>query len=82
MKLESKKFIFRSFVFWRVLLFLFLFLAIGIVPLQQNFLGGGLSSYLRSPYLWAWGNFDGEHYLSIAFKGYQPLTYFFFPVYP
>ncbi|MBU0845989.1 hypothetical protein KKH23_02175 [Patescibacteria group bacterium] len=39
-------------------------------------------SYLKQPFLWAWGNFDGEHYLSIAYQGYQPLTYFFFPVYP
>jgi Gpi18-like mannosyltransferase len=93
MKPESKKFIFRSFVFWRILLFAFLFLAIGLVSLQhkylggglsgqQDYLGGGLSSYLKQPYLWAWGNFDGEHYLSIAYQGYQSLTYFFFPTYP
>jgi len=82
MKPENKKFIFKSFVFWRILLFAFLFFAIGATSLQHNFLGGGLSSYLKQPFLWAWGNFDGEHYLSIAYQGYQPLTYFFFPVYP
>lgn len=82
MKSENKKFILKSFIFWRIILFFFLFLALGSVPLQQNFLGGGLSSYLNKPFLWAWGNFDGEHYLSIAYQGYQPLTYFFFPVYP
>ena len=93
MRKENRNFIFKSFVFWRVLLFAFLFLAIGSVSLQhkylggglagqQDFLGGGLVSYLRQPYLWAWGNFDGEHYLSLAYKGYQSLTYFYFPVYP
>jgi len=41
-----------------------------------------MQNYLSNPYLWAWGNFDGEHYLSIAQFGYQPLTYFFFPFYP
>ncbi len=82
MKPENKIFLFKAFVFWRIVLFVFLFLAIGSVTLQQNFLGGGLSSYLKQPFLWAWGNFDGEHYLSIAYQGYQPLTYFFFPIYP
>lgn len=83
----------KTFIFWRILLFVFLFLAIGSVSLQhkylggglsgqQDYLGGGLSSYLKQPYLWAWGNFDGEHYLSIAYQGYQSLTYFFFPTYP
>ncbi|MFV1917683.1 MAG: mannosyltransferase family protein [Patescibacteria group bacterium] len=74
--------IFLLFLTWRILLFTILFLAISIVPLQMNFLGGGLESYLAKPYLWAWVNFDGEHFLSIAYRGYQPLTYFFFPVYP
>ena len=41
-----------------------------------------MQNYLSNPYLWAWGNFDGEHYLAIAQFGYQPLTHFFFPLYP
>lgn len=53
-----------------------------MLPVQINFLGGGLYNYLQSPYLWAWANFDGEHYLFIAQSGYQALTYFFFPLYP
>lgn len=76
------KFTLSSFVIWRVLLFVFLYLAISIIPLQKNFLGGGLESYLKNPHIWSWLNFDGEHYLSIAQIGYQPLTYFFFPFYP
>lgn len=75
-------FILKSFVVWRAGLLAALFLAIKSVPLQANFLGGGLQNYLANPYFWAWGNFDGEHYLAIARFGYQPLTYFFFPLYP
>ncbi len=64
------------------MLFVFLFFAIGLVSLQESFLAGNLSGYLKHPFLWAWANFDGEHYLSIAYQGYQPLTYFYFPAYP
>lgn len=82
MKPENNKFILKSFIFWRILIFAFLFLAIGLVPLQESFLAGNLSGYLKQPFLWAWANFDGEHYLSIAYQGYKPLTYFYFPAYP
>jgi hypothetical protein len=82
MSKKDLRFLLVSFITWRIFLFIFLFLAISIVPLQMNFLGGGLESYLAKPYLWAWANFDGEHYLSIAFRGYQALTYFYFPLYP
>ena len=82
MKSEDNKFILKSFIFWRILIFAFLFLAIGLVSLQESFLAGNLSGYLEQPFLWAWANFDGEHYLSIAYQGYQPLTYFYFPAYP
>lgn len=67
---------------WRLLLFIILLIAISVVPLQVNFLGGGRVNYLLYPYLWSWANFDGEHFLAIARDGYKPLTYFFFPLYP
>jgi len=70
------------FVGWKILLFVFLFLAIQILPLQLPFLGGGISNYLQNPYIFSWLNFDGEHYLDIAISGYKPLTYFYFPLYP
>ncbi|MDP3758101.1 MAG: mannosyltransferase family protein, partial [Candidatus Daviesbacteria bacterium] len=38
--------------------------------------------YSISPELFAWANFDGEHYLSIAIYGYKHLEQAFFPVYP
>lgn len=70
------------FLIWRVLLFVFLFLAISTLPLQKDFLGGGMQNYLKAPHLWSWVNFDGEHYLRIAREGYGQFSYFFFPVYP
>ncbi len=70
------------FIAWRILLQIILLLSISILPLQLNFLGGGLTEYLKKPYLWAWANFDGEHYISLARDGYKALTYFYFPYYP
>ncbi len=75
-------FVITSFVVWRVALFILLFLAIKFIPLQDNFIGGRHGNYLGNPLLWSGVNFDGEHYLTIAQKGYESLTYFFFPVYP
>src|SRR3989344_33146 len=79
--MQTRKII-TYFLAWRVLLFIFLLLAIETFPLQLNFLGGGLENYLKNPLLWAWINFDGEHYLDIAYSGYKSLTYFYFPVFP
>lgn len=72
------------FVVWRLLLFITLLLAISFIHLfSHNFLGGGVANYQRNPYLLSWANFDGEHYLSIASKGYYAkLEQAFFPVYP
>ncbi len=81
----SKKdfsFILFSFLSWRILLFVILFLAVKFVPLQQHFLGGGMQAYLKTPWLWAWANFDGEHYLAIAKEGYHLAEQAFFPLYP
>ena len=82
MKSEDKKFLLLSFLSWRVALFIFLFLAIKILPQQKLFLGGGLTNYLQNPYFWAWTNFDGEHYLSIAQNGYGFGEQAFFPLFP
>ena len=58
-------------------------MAIQVVPLySRDFLGGGFSTYSANPLFWGNVNFDGEHYLTIAQIGYQPLTYFYFPVFP
>lgn len=53
-----------------------------VLPLQNNFLGGGLSNYIKNPLFWALGNYDGEHYVSIARLGYGFGEQAFFPLYP
>lgn len=72
------------FLTWRLILILVLFFAVNIVPLgsADRFLGGGSVNYSISPELFAWANFDGEHYLSIAIFGYKQLEQAFFPLYP
>src|SRR3990167_5298962 len=72
------------FLGYKVLLFLILFLAIKFIPLANidKYLGGGGLNYSLMPELFAWANFDGEHYLSIAIFGYKNLEQAFFPVYP
>lgn len=76
------KFVLLSFIVWRIALFLILFLSLKFIPLQKNFLGGGMTNYLKMPWFWAWANFDGEHYLSIAQSGYGFGEHAFFPLYP
>lgn len=72
------------FLTWRFLLFIVLLFAINFIPLgsSDRFLGGGSSNYQIAPELFAWANFDGEHYLSIAIFGYKEFEQAFFPVYP
>ena len=71
------------FFLWKAILLASFFMAFHFVPLAGgNFLGGGLQNYLSNPLLFAWANFDGEHYLSIAQIGYRGLEQAFFPVYP
>jgi len=82
MKKKDTVFVLLSFLTWRVFLLFVVFLAISTLTLHKDFLGGGLVNYLKNPFFWSWLNFDGEHYVTIARVGYQPLTYFFFPFYP
>lgn len=74
--------VFKYFIYWRFLIFIPIILAPYFFTLQSNFLGGGMENYLKSPYLWSWANFDGEHYLSIAKIGYSNGEQAFFPFYP
>ena len=76
--------IFFMFLTWRLFLIVILLFSLQFVPLQQEdrFLGGGPANYQLAPELFSWANFDGEHYLSIAYIGYKGLEQAFFPVYP
>ncbi len=80
---SDKKIILSGFLVWRFFLFLALLIGYLFVPLGgKNFFGGGLDLYKQYPYVLAWANFDGEHYMSIAMHGYQSLEQAFFPLYP
>jgi len=75
-------FVFLAFLLWRALIQVFLQLGHFFLSLREGFLGGGLDNYLASPGIWAWANFDGQHYLGIAFRGYGHLQQAFFPLFP
>lgn len=70
------------FLTWKFIIYTLLFFSLAEVSLRFNFLGGGISNYLKNPFIWSFANFDGEHYLAIAREGYRSLTYFYFPLYP
>lgn len=72
----------KAYIIWLAALYAVLFFAVRFVPVQKNFLGGGYENYQKIPYVYAWANFDGEHYLSIAKNGYGNGEQAFFPLYP
>jgi len=80
--INRNSYIINLFLVWRILLFVFLIFAIKLLPLQQHFIGGGIERYINNPWLWAWSNFDGENYLSIAQYGFMFVGQAFFPLYP
>jgi len=82
MKKSNYSFVLTSFFIWLAVLLFIIFLSTRLLPLQANFLGGGLANYVKNPYLWAFGNYDGEHYVSIARLGYGFGEQAFFPLYP
>jgi Gpi18-like mannosyltransferase len=74
-------FLLFAFLVWRVWLQVFLWLGWFVLPLKEILLGGG-DKFFSHPGLWAWANFDGEHYLAIAHHGYGNFEQAFFPFYP
>lgn len=70
-------------VIWKVLLLFVSVWSYEILPLYSlNYLGGGFDNYISKYYIFPWANFDGEHFISIAYFGYQELQQAFFPLYP
>ncbi len=67
---------------WKLVIFLSAYLATFFISLDLSF----VPEYLRRrdfPYLiWTWGNFDGNHYIGIADRGYFNYEYGFFPLFP
>ena len=71
------------FIAWRIWITVFALLGIILLqPPSRDLFGGGFENYITNPLFWGWSNFDGEHYVSIAQKGYGTLTHAFFPGYP
>ncbi|OGE65474.1 hypothetical protein A3B49_01130 [Candidatus Daviesbacteria bacterium RIFCSPLOWO2_01_FULL_40_24] len=72
------------FLSWRIGLFIVLIAAINFLPLgySDKFLGGGSNNYPLIPEVFAWANFDGEHFLAISIFGYNAKEQAFFPLYP
>lgn len=79
---ETLTFIFVAFLAWRAWIQVFLWLGWFAIPLKEILLGGGMANFLAHPGLWAWTNFEGEHYLAIALHGYGNFEQVFFPLYP
>ncbi len=81
------KLIIKSFLIWRVLLFLPVFLGTIFIPYRQhqdftNILNRISSdSFLQNFLVFPWANFDGVHFLSIAINGYISEGRFL-PLYP
>lgn len=73
------------FLVWRVFLFCVSFISASFLPLQKSF---PYADTLLAPsglpaWVYAWGGFDGVHYLTIAKSGYDGFgTQVFFPLYP
>lgn len=71
------------FIVWKVLMLFILIWATEAIPLySNNYLGGGLNNFLQGYYIFPWANFDGEHFMSIAYFGYSELQQAFFPLLP
>lgn len=76
-------FVTKTFFIWRIITFFYAYIAVKFIPIfGENFFGGKLINYNINPLFWAWSNFDGEHFASIAIYGYKSLQQFYFPFYP
>lgn len=71
------------YLIWKIGLVVTTSLSVKLLPLRgSDLLGGGIEKYQAAPWFYGWVNFDGEHYLSIAERGYRDLEQAFFPVFP
>ena len=81
------KFLFVSFLVWRVFLLIIPILAAQIIPFRRDFAYASPTFYTKNSFVRAdsvltpWANFDGVHYLAIAANGYHTEGRFF-PFYP
>lgn len=68
-------------LFSRIVFILFALGAIFVIPLDKAYIGFHLDP--NAPYMmWIWANFDGEHFIKIAQRGYTGTNFPYFPLYP
>jgi hypothetical protein len=72
-----------ALIFWKFFIIYFVNLALTFIPIGDFFTFPDIRFRMRNPYLiWVFANFDGQHYLEIARRGYQQFEQPFFPLYP
>lgn len=77
-----EKTIIKFFLTWRFFLTVVVVVASFIVPTAGQFFPEALWRRGLPQWVWAWANFDGVHYVSIARSGYFFNQQPFFPLYP
>ena len=78
----SIKTIFKYILTWQMAIIIISGLAGYFLPLQETYIGGATQAYVENPLLYSRANFDGNHYLTIARRGYGYAQQAFFPLYP
>lgn len=86
--MNGLKFVLLSFLVWRVLLFVPLFVSEQVLSYRQGYDYTNIWKFIK-PYepvsnflLYPWANFDGVHYLRIVGEGYTNDNLGFFPLFP
>lgn len=77
-----EKRIVSAFFIWRLFLTLVVIAATFLIPTTGQFFPEVLWRRGLPQWVWAWANFDGVHYISIARSGYFFNQQPFFPLYP
>lgn len=76
------QFVLIAFIGWKIFLFVLVFVTGRIGVATGQFIPDSLLRMHLPSWLWIWGNFDGNYYLSIARSGYLMGQQAFFPLYP
>lgn len=75
--------ILKTFLFWRIGLFLLAFIGLMTFTLMPNGALGATAIGKNANYWYSWAQWDGGHYLKVATSGYTNLQQTaFFPLYP
>ncbi len=78
----NSKEILKHFLFFFSLIIIITLLSPNFLSLRETYLGGATQAYVTNPLLYSRSNFDGNHYVYIATRGYGHLQQAFFPLYP